>query len=301
MKTTKLTFILTSAFLLSALSSFAAQLSSAKVLAVEGTVSKYSDTEQNIPVSAGDILVEGDSISVTALSSAQLVFSNGSQITVKENTSFTLSELSQQPFSGGSSYEQLQADPSVSQTLLQLNYGELDFHVKKLQNGSSFDIETPLGTAAIRGTQGTARLLYNADRGEFIFFVSNEDGLVDVISRYQGEITFSDSNVADKGYDSGVTNDVSEPIPQEHTVIIRLTQEDPLYDDLLNAMINFIPTEVPTSGTIELPFPEFTPEDPGIIVISPEGRADPVVEESPGDDSPTVDEPTFDDSFSDGE
>jgi hypothetical protein len=269
MKTTKLYTTLFSLLFFGALASSSAQLSSAKVLSVEGTVTKYSKDGGNAPLKTGDILVEGDSVSATALSSALLVFSNGSQITVEENTSFNIAKLSQQPFSGSAAYEQLQADPSVSQTLLELNYGQLGFHVKKLRQNSSFDIESPLGTAAIRGTQGFARLFYNAERHEFLFFVKNNDGLVDIISRYAGQIEYGSGNIGDKGYDSGVTDDAAEPIPQAHTVIIRLSRGDPLFDDLYRAMQNFIPTETPQGG-LELPMPELTPEDEGVIVISPE-------------------------------
>lgn len=269
MKTTKLYITFFSLLCASALTGIAAQLSSAKVLTAEGTVFKYSEDGSNTPLATGDILVQGDSISVTALSSAQLVFSNGSQITVKENTSINIAKLEQQPFSGNASYEQLQADPSVSQTLIELNFGQVDFHVKKLRPNSSFDIESPLGTAAIRGTQGFARLFYNAERGEFIFFVKNFDGLVDIISRFAGEIEYGQGNIGDKGYDSGLTNENVEPIPVAHTVIIRLSRGDPLYDALFRGLRNFIPTE-PKAGEPDLPLPEITPEDPGVIVISPE-------------------------------
>jgi hypothetical protein len=280
MKTLRIPFtVLTffSVLALSALSSHAApshaaQLASAKVLQVEGTVSKYSaEGGSSTQLKVGDILVEGDSVSATALSSAILVFSNGSEITVEENTSFNLSKLEQSPFSGNQSYEQLQADPSQSQTLLELNYGELGFHVKKLQAGSTFDIETPLGTAAIRGTQGTVKLFYNAERGEFLLIVANNDGLDDIISRYIGEFEYGRGNIGDKGFDSSVSDAKSEPIPQQHTIVIRLHRGDPLFDDLFNAYENYIPTE-PTPGNLPLPTPIFTPDDPGVIIVSPEDQ-----------------------------
>lgn len=279
MNITKLSISLFSLLVLCAFSLAAAQNPSAKVLSVDGTVTKYAQDGGNTPLNAGDILVEGDSVSATALSSAVLVFSNGSQITVQENTSFNISKLTQQPFSGGGSYEQLQADPSVSQTLLELNYGELDFHVKKLKQGSSFDIQSPLGTAAIRGTQGSVRLFYNAERGEFLFIVNNADGLVDLISRYAGQVEYGNGNVGDKGYDSGVSDDTVEPIPQAHTVIIRLSRGDPLFDVVYRAMQNFIPTETP-QGTLELPRPELTPEDPGVVIVSPEDQSNDQIQDT---------------------
>jgi hypothetical protein len=269
----RIPFTIFCVILLSALSSHAAQLASAKVLETTGTVFKYVGEDMSAPLTAGDILTEGDSISVTALSSAKLVFSNGTEITVKENTSVNIAELKQSPFSGSQSYEQLQADPSQSQALLELNYGELDFHVKKLQPGSSFNIETPIGTAAVRGTTGTVRLFYNAERQEFILKVKNNDGLVDIISRYIGEFEYGSGNTGDKGFDSGLSEDTVEPIPQNHTVIIRLNRNDPLFDDLFKTYRNFIPTK----GQVELPSPVFTPnpEDPGVIIVSPEDQGTP--------------------------
>jgi len=268
MKTLRIPFTILCVLALGALSAHAAQLASAKVLKVEGTVAKYAaGGGGSTPLKAGDILTEGDSVSATALSSAQLVFSNGTEISVEENTSFNIATLEQAPFGGSQSYEQLQADPSQSQTLLELNYGELKFHVKKLQPGSSFDIETPLGTAAIRGTQGAVKLFYNAERGEFILFVSNNDGLVDILSRYNGGLTFAGGS-AQTGY-SGSSEQKAEQIPQGNMVIIRLHQNDPFFDDLFKAYRNYIPDE-PKPGTIPLPDPIFTPEDPGVIIVSPE-------------------------------
>ncbi len=269
MKTLRIPFTILCLLALSALSAHAAQLATAKVLKIEGTVTKYSLDGGNSPLKVGDILVQGDSVSVTALSSADLVFSNGSEITVEENTSFNISKLEQASFSGNQSYEQLQADPSQSQTLLELNYGELGFHVKKLSQGSNFQIETPLGTAAIRGTQGSVKLFYNAELGQFLLIVKNNDGLVDIISRYLGQFEYGKGNVGDKGYDSNVSDNKSEPIPQKHTVVIRIQRGDPAFDDLFQSYKNFIPTK---PGVSKLPDPVFTP-DGGVIVTSPEDQA----------------------------
>ncbi|TVP75295.1 MAG: hypothetical protein EA353_14225 [Puniceicoccaceae bacterium] len=271
MKSLKISLSIFSVLLMGALTSLsaqAAQLSSAKALAVKGSVTKYASDGSQTKLKPGDILVEGDSLSVTALSSAQLVFSNGSQITVKENTSIDISKLSQQPFSGSNTYEQLQADPSVSQTLLKINYGEIDFHVKNLRQGSRFDIQSPIGTAAVRGTQGSVRLFFNAERGEFLFVVRNTTGLVDLISRFTGDIEFR-GNVGDAGFNSGVADEQAVPVPENHSIIIRLGRGDPLFDVLFNAMENFIPTNM-NRGILEMPEPQITPEDGGVIVVSPE-------------------------------
>jgi hypothetical protein len=271
MKTLRIPLLVISLLAMGALSSYAAQLASAKVTAVEGSVSKYSADGASAPLRVGDILVQGDSISVTALSSASLVFSNGSEITISENSSVNLAKLEQESFAGGQSYEQLQADPSTSKTLLELNYGELSGHVKSLKPGSSFDVDTPLGTAAIRGTKFSVRLFYNAERGEFLLIIRNKGGKVSVSSRYVGNLQYGSGNIADKGYDSGLSDEVTEPIIERHVVVIRLGREDPLFDDLFDATKNFIPTD-PRPGFIPIPAPEITTDDKGVIVVSPEDQ-----------------------------
>ena len=265
MKTLRLPLLLVAFLALGTFSLNAAQLATVKALGVTGTVTKYNDNGGNEPLVAGDILKAGDSISVTALSSAKLVFSNGSIIDVKENTSIEITEFIQDGFGGNQSYEQLEADPSKSQVLLELNYGELDGHVKKLQQGSKFDIQTPLGTAAIRGTQFTVKLSYNAERGEFLLVVKNKDGKVMIISRYAGKFEY-DNTIGDKNYDFTISNESNESIPKTHTIIIRLHNRDPYFEGVFNRMRGFLPPEVrPPTDLPKVP----TPEDPGIQIVSP--------------------------------
>lgn len=295
MKILKITILKSALFLFAALTAHtaqAAELASAKVIEVIGSVSKYSADGQLSPLLVGQILKEGDSVSASTLSTAKLIFSNGSELTVEENTSVEIKKLEQAAFSGNRSYEQLQADPSRSQTLLSLNYGKLSGHVKKLQANSTFEVETPLGTAAIRGTNWSALLIYNAERGEFLFVVKNFNGLVDIISRYMGQIDYGQGNVGDKGYDSTISEDTKELIPEGYSVVIRLSKDDPLFDDLISLLSNYLPTgptPVITPGT---PGPLGDGDDDfGIIVVSPEGTVkkkeeseDDYIIPSPGDD-----------------
>jgi len=273
MKTHPFSILSLAVFMIASVTAQAAQLASAKVVDVVGTVTKYSASGQQSPLQTGDILKEGDSISVTALSKADLVFSNGSELTIEENTSLNIVKLQQEAFSGNQSYEQLQADPSKSQTLLELNYGKLSGHVKKLRSDSQFHVDTPLGTAAIRGTKWSALLIYNKERGEFLLTVKNFDGLVDIISRYVGEFEYGKGNIGDKGYDSSISEETKELIPEAHTIVIRLHKGDPYFDDLFQLIKNHIPTgpkPVITPGPGPGPGPDGD-DDFGIIVVSPEG------------------------------
>lgn len=273
MKTYKSYFYSLVILVLASVTASAAELASAKVIEVTGTVTKYAANGQQTPLTPGAILKQGDSVSATALSEAKLVFSNGSELTVEENTSVSIAQLQQQAFSGNKAYEQLEADPSQSQTLLELNYGKLSGHVKQLRSDSTFQVQTPLGTAAIRGTRWSALLIYNAERGEFSLTVKNFDGLVDIISRYAGNIQYSEGNIGTKGFDASVGETVRELIPANHSVVLTIAKGDPGFDQLLKLIQNIKPTG---------PKPVITPgpatggsgnedDDLGIIVVSPEG------------------------------
>lgn len=277
MRFLKLPAIAALLFALSGLSATAQELATAKVVSVTGTVTKYSPDGGNAPLRVGDLLREGDAVSATALSAADLVFSNGSEMTIEENTSVNFATLTQEAFSGGKTYAELEADPSTSQTVLELNFGKLSGHVKSLQSDSRFDVETPLGTAAIRGTTWATLLIYDAENEEFILSVENEDGAVDFFSRYVGGVQYDDENVGDKGYASELEESVREEIPSAHTVIVRLPKTDPLYDDLIQLIQNYQPTgpqPTPTAGPVPGdPDPEDDDgesDDFGIIVVSPE-------------------------------
>ena len=259
---------------LSSLSATAQQLATAKVIKVTGTVTKYLPNGELEPLAEGDLLREGEAVSATALSSAELVFSNGSEMTIEENTSVNFATMKQQAFGGSQRYEALQADPSPSQTVIELNYGRLSGHVKKLRADSKFEVETPLGTAAIRGTRWEVLLIFNAERQEFLLSARNIDGLVDIMSKYVGSVEYGSGNIGEKGYESGLTEEVRELIPADHTVILRLQRTDPFYDDLVQLIKNYLPTDPPptiTPGPGPGPGPDDDDDDFGVIVVSPEG------------------------------
>lgn len=273
MKVHKTSIISLASLMIALVSGQAAQLATAKVVDLAGTVTKYSAGGEQSALQKGDILKEGDSISVTALSEAELIFSNGSELTIEENTSINIAKLQQEAFAGNKTYGELEGDPSKSEILLELNYGALRGHVKKLRSDSRFDIETPLGTAAIRGTNWSALLIYNTERQEFLFSVKNFDGVVDIISRYMGTIEYGAGNVGDKGYDASIDEETRDVIPEDHTVVLRLRKGQPGFDGLFNLIENTKPTG---SKPVVTPGPVPGTGDPdgddfGIIVVSPEG------------------------------
>ncbi|MDP5079227.1 MAG: FecR domain-containing protein [Opitutales bacterium] len=276
MKFLRIPFLALSILAMSAISAHAAQIASAKITAVEGVISKSSLDGSVSPLALGDILIEGDIVNVAELSTVTLVFSNGSEIVIQENSSLNIAKLQQEPFSGDQSYEQLQADPSKSQVLLELSYGVLDGHVKSLRSGSTFEVDTPLGTASIRGT--TFKVSYitiqnGVEIQSVVFSVENKKGRVSVAKK-----------TATVNADGSVTVVKSEPEPVEPGQKSSNScgrGNVALFQALVAVITEVIETiektsAIVTSVTVDaksIIIKVETPEDPNIIVVSPEGPA----------------------------
>ncbi|CAA6680058.1 MULTISPECIES: FecR domain-containing protein [unclassified Lentimonas] len=268
MKNTRFYLVLLALFGLSALTINAAQLASAKVLSVTGTVTSHAEDGVETPLTVGTILKQGDSVTTTGLSNALLVFSNGSELVVEADSSLKIAELTQDAFSGNKSYEQLQADPSKSQALLELSYGKVSGHVKKLRPGSEFFVESPLGTAAIRGTNFVMGLYFDSIRGELVFFVQNKDGKVDLISRVAGTVEFGRGNVSTVGFAPGAKNPDTYAVPPAHSIIVRLSENDPYFKEIVNFVKNIPPHAGLPTIIIET---DTDPDAEDVELISPEG------------------------------
>jgi len=140
-------------------------------------------------------------------------------------------------------------------------------NVKQLSAGSKFNIETPLGTVAIRDNKFSVETHHNVERGEFVLIVHNKDGKVDIISGYIGSFEYSRSNIAEKGFNIDAPHQTSESIPPAHIIVIRLSKLDPHYDRIINARKNYPPAQSrSTQPELE---PVVTPEDKEVMIISP--------------------------------
>ena len=305
MKTLRIPFTLFCLLAISALSTKAAELATAKVLSVSGTVIKTEGGGlikiggRESPLKAGDILREGDRIHSTAGSKVFLVFSNGSEITLFQNSSLSIVDLEQEPYTSKRVYNELEADPSKSQTLLELDYGQLDGHVKKLSNTSSFNIETPLGTAAIRGTRFSISLLFTGNK--LVLSVSNFDGLVDILTQSSSKVVTGKKGVgkgggkggnngggAARALAQGLINEfasdaggTSTPIPAGGNCNVSASAGNPVLNAIISGLAAVPGLEVSLSAngtlTVEIdlggfiPAPDITPDptDPDIIVVSP--------------------------------
>ena len=82
------------------------------------------------------------------------LLSNGTLLTLVEKTKMKVATFEQQPFEAGDKkLADLQGEPSKSKVSIDLEFGSLVVKTKKLNKGSMFDINSPVGVAGIRGTE----------------------------------------------------------------------------------------------------------------------------------------------------
>ena len=127
------------------------------IVSAEGSVGVTNiRTGQALPASrivAGTSLPDGHSIKTGEGGKVVCLLSNGTIFNVSPQSEMVISQFTQEPFEAtDDKISDLETEPSVSEVKLKLNYGNLVTDVKKLNQGSSFNIESPLGSAGIRGT-----------------------------------------------------------------------------------------------------------------------------------------------------
>ena len=286
MMTQRIPFTLFCFLVITALTSHAAELATAKVLSVSGTVMRSEGASlikiggRESPLKAGDILRQGDRLNSTKGSKAFIVFSNGAEITLYQNSSLSIISLEQEPYTSQRVYNELEADPSKSQTLLELDYGQIDGHVKKLTKESSFDINTALGTAAIRGTRFSIRLFFTANKLRLT--IVNFDGLVDLITQTTAPVISGDIDEGEGNTFDSESNVDTTPIPPAGECNVETNEGSPVFDAIVSGLSSVPGLDVSVSPDGDLsveidiggfiPAPEITPDpetDPGIIQVSP--------------------------------
>jgi len=153
----------------------AGQIKAAKV---EGQVSKIKADGTTAPLKNGDMLTETDAVLTGKGGGVVLVFSNGSSVKVGSDTRLAIDEFKMDPLAEDLKPGELKGgEPSVSQTKLNLAYGEMVGDVKKLNKSSTYSIKTPVGAAGIRGT--VFRIVFRpAADGKAFFTISTADGKV---------------------------------------------------------------------------------------------------------------------------
>lgn len=158
-----------------------------KIARAENEVFKELADGTRVPLKNGDLVTESDTVVTGKNSSVVLVFMNGASVKLSAETKLGIDEFKMDPLADPVNLSSLKTEPSVSQTKLQLTYGEMVGDVKKLNKSSSYSIKTPVGAAGIRGT--IYRIVYKpSSDGKAFFTVSTAEGLVVMTGLIDAEI-----------------------------------------------------------------------------------------------------------------
>ena len=142
------------------------------IVSKEGDVKVLDSEGAELPESesaAGKTLLEGQTIKTGPSGKIILLLSTGTLTTVEQSSQFILEKFSQKPFERdeNATVADLAAEPSNSEVKLKLTQGTVLFNVKKLNAGSTFEIESPIGIAGIRGTDGELEVKLDPGTGNY--------------------------------------------------------------------------------------------------------------------------------------
>ena len=163
-----------------------------KAFIVTGDVQVTDSSGKTAPLSRGDLVTVGSTIKTGADGIVLLVFSNGSAMQIKADSKVSVTRYDQAAFdeqNGDNTFLRLSKDPSKSTTEMNIAKGTMAGQVKSLNldQGSKFTVDTPAGSAGIRGTIPT--------------FTVNTDPVTGLptsvtIGCSQGQVTFTPAQVA---------------------------------------------------------------------------------------------------------
>lgn len=122
-----------------------------KIYVADHSGESQIDTGQRIEALSKKSVYAAEGISVETKTNANdsLVFSNGTAIYVASETRFEVKKFLQEPFLPNRA--DLDAEPSISQTIVKITRGSIGICTSKLVAGSSMTYQTPHGTVNIRG------------------------------------------------------------------------------------------------------------------------------------------------------
>ncbi|HEX2862165.1 MAG TPA: FecR domain-containing protein, partial [Lacunisphaera sp.] len=147
---------------------------------VQGPVQRIAADGTTTPLRNGDALTQKDSVATGKGASVVLVFENGSTVRIGAESRLEIETFTMDPLDQAiADFSSLKEEPSRSQTVLNLSYGEMVGEVKKLNTagGSSYNVKTPVGAAGIRGTIYRVVFKPSAD-GKAFFTISTAEGVV---------------------------------------------------------------------------------------------------------------------------
>ena len=159
----------------------------ASVVAVQvrGTVEvQHGMATEQEKVTDGTQLGKDDTVSTAVQSSVMLVLPSGTVVALKGNSRLRIAVALQSPLAAATlaANDPKAAEtpePGVSQTGFELAFGEMLVRVRKLNPSSTFEIQTPVSVAAVRGT--VFEVAYQpGTTGDAQYRLSTASGLVHV-------------------------------------------------------------------------------------------------------------------------
>ena len=140
------------------------------IASVEGQVTVVNnDTQQPLPASkviAGGVIYDGHTVKTGPSAKMVLLLTNGTVATIKAESSLNIKKFTQEKFDmSKTNLSELKGEPSKSNVVIDIEIGDMVVDVKKLDKKSSFNIESPVGTAGIRGTVPAISVVQMPDGG----------------------------------------------------------------------------------------------------------------------------------------
>lgn len=248
-----------------------------KVFQAKGAVKQIDNMSGDSgPVKRGSNLTEGHTVVTGPDSSAYLMFSNGSTIVLDENSSLIISSFKQAPFDRSKgTWIALKEDPSQSDTMMYLNYGELVGRVKKLQPTSLYDVQTAIGTTGVRGTTFITGFYQDKSTNKYVMKVGNVSGKVTITSNMPVDMIVNDMGVAEGEMDP--TNTLSTGDVPEQSLVLLMARQEVIKDRILTD----VPEKEKDTGFEEpAPAPDVPPPN-DIAGNNPGDDAEQIVEDTP--------------------
>lgn len=206
------------------------QAGAIKAVRLSGTVTKIAHgATATEPLTEGAPLIETDTVVTGADSGVVLVFANGASIKLGANSRLAIEEFKMDPLADDIAVANLEREPNVSKTRLNLAYGEMVGNVKKLnkQAGSEFDIKTPVGAAGIRGTTFRIVMRFEAS-GQVTFTLSTSEGTV----AFTGTVQIAGSGTTTQ---DGTAQEVAVADGQEVTAVATV---NPTTNQITNVQVS---------------------------------------------------------------
>jgi len=201
-----------------------------RVLKVQGSVALVRESDNTrSDLAEGALIGQGQRIETGAKSSAILLFSNGTTITVEQSSNLSVDAFLQDPFDAENvDFSKIKREPTNSITKIRVGEGSIVGNVAKVNKGSSFDVTTPVGVAGIRGT--IFRIAISRSGQNFVLNISLPEGSVVFDSNNGQSLTLQDGTAVtisapENNLGSPVTQPVQALPPAEAAAILSQVAE----------------------------------------------------------------------------